>query len=317
VEALLVVLHLSLPGVRLVDLDAEGNLPTWFSSVQLAALAAAAAWCFRSEGGGRAGRWVWGVLAAGFLYLSFDEAAVVHERVLRDLVLETLPVASGLRAVPPWQLVFAPAAALAAGAFTALFVTRMASRPWCLAPALGGLALWGLSFAFEGAATSVFIPRGWYRLEVAAEELCEMAGATLLLVGVMRYAGASQAEQPRGSLLRRRALAWAAPAALLIGMPIAIVALVTQREQDSWRHAVGERLLDADRYAEAMAVFEAVLQRHPDDVDALRGFGTSAFRSGDLEAAERAFERAAALAPGDHGMRNALSLVRLKRETGR
>jgi len=240
VEAVLVALHFGLPASDIVNLDREHNLPSWFSSMQLAALGVAALATFRREGGLGRARAMWAALAAGFFCLSFDEIAVIHEGVLREATLATLAPASLLRAVPPWQLVFAPAAALAAAVLGPVLATRLAMRAGCLWPAVMGLGLWGVSFVFEGTAIGFFIPRDWYQVEVAAEEVCEMAGATLLLIAVVRYAaglekGTSPARAPAPHVAplmpQSRTVAWAAPGTLLVAMPAIAIASWSWREE--------------------------------------------------------------------------------------
>ena len=62
------------------DLNGEGNIPAYFSALQLLACAtvlaviAARTWRARSRW-----RFHWSLLAAGFLYMSIDEAAQLHE----------------------------------------------------------------------------------------------------------------------------------------------------------------------------------------------------------------------------------------------
>lgn len=314
-ETLLVVLHFAVTDVRLVDLDREHNLPAWFSGLQLAGIAVAALAAFHGEGARRFSRLVWALLAAAFLYLSFDEIGVVHETVLREEVLASLDGASLLRSVPPWQLVFAPAAVAAACVFGYLGASRFSGRGALAPPALAGLALWGAAFFFEGAAIGVFMPREWYRVEVALEELCEMAGATLLLWAVAAYAlEVREARAPAGAANRtRRLLAAVLPLLLLVGAPGVTIAVVARLEQGAVRRSAGERLLDDRRYREAMDAFGVVVAEDPTDVAALRGLGTAAYRAGDLERAEREFERALELAPDDEMIANALDLLRVKR----
>ena len=185
-EAAFVILHFARGENRLFNLDGEYNPSSWFSALLLAAAALVCVVAFHHDRRAASGRWLWWVLAAGFCYASFDEAMVVHERVLREQAPAALAAASSLRGVPPWQIVFAPAAALASLAFAGIFASRFADRPECWMPATGGLALWGGAFAFEGAATA-FMPGGLYEFEVALEEFMEMAGGTLLLLGLARY----------------------------------------------------------------------------------------------------------------------------------
>jgi len=67
-----------------VNLDAEANIPTWWSSVLLlgVSVSALAIWASskRTEDPGRS-RWHWLVVGGGFLAMSMDESAVLHERI--------------------------------------------------------------------------------------------------------------------------------------------------------------------------------------------------------------------------------------------
>jgi tetratricopeptide (TPR) repeat protein len=314
-EGLLVLLHFTSGQYRLFNLDREYNLPTWFSGIQLAGIGAACVFAFHRERGPFGWRWLWWFFAAGFLYLSFDEIMVIHERALRNEALDALPAASLLRSMPPWQLVFAPVAVIAALVSAFFFARRFAGRPTCWVPGLGGLALWGGAFALEGTATAVFIPRGWYSLEVALEELFEMAGATFLLLSLLRYAGgagetAGAAEQAP----RPRRLAWAPVLALFLLLPAIVIWGVSVEERGRVHRAAGERLLERGDYPGAIKAFSAALDEDPDDLDALKGLGRAAYRAGDLDRAEEAFHRAASLAPEDEVIRNALDLLRVKKK---
>ena len=65
-------------GGHLFDLGTEGNVPTWFSTMQLGlvALALAVAAIRNKDAGGAKGRW-W-MLVLLFVYLSLDEATDLH-----------------------------------------------------------------------------------------------------------------------------------------------------------------------------------------------------------------------------------------------
>lgn len=63
--------------MRLVDLNGEGNLPALFSGLQLFAASALLACLAKAE---PKEKWAWGVLSAGFLFLSLDEWLGFHER---------------------------------------------------------------------------------------------------------------------------------------------------------------------------------------------------------------------------------------------
>jgi tetratricopeptide (TPR) repeat protein len=315
VEAVLVVLHFAFPSVGLVDLDREHNLPSWFSGLQLAAIGVACGAAFHGEGPGRRLRGVWALLAAGFFYLSFDEISVLHESILREETLEALPGASLLRGLPPWQLVFAPAAAGAALTLGYVFVSRLWTTPLARAAALAGVALWGGAFMFEGTAIAVAIPQDWYRVEVALEEFCEMAGATMLLAAILAYvvAPGREARANAADVIPRIRWAYGIPALLLLAVPGLVIATVIFFGRGPVRVSAGERLLDDGRYGAAVEAFSAAVDESPDDLRALRGLATAAYRAGDLPLAERTFERALTLAPEDESIRNGLDLLRAKR----
>jgi hypothetical protein len=77
--------------VRLFSVAREANIPTWFTAIMLfsaAALLSGIAEDERQQGKRRFLRHWW-VLAVGFLYMSLDEVAMIHEltmRPLRDLL---------------------------------------------------------------------------------------------------------------------------------------------------------------------------------------------------------------------------------------
>lgn len=62
------------------DLDGEGNLPSYFSALQLLACGLVLTlFALQHRRTGSRWRHHWTVLACGFVYLSFDEAAQLHE----------------------------------------------------------------------------------------------------------------------------------------------------------------------------------------------------------------------------------------------
>jgi hypothetical protein len=78
------------PLIRLFDLNGEGNMPTWFSSIQLAGLSLIFGILAFGEGRGKEGRqWILVCAAIFFLFLSLDESAQIHEKigVLLDAIL--------------------------------------------------------------------------------------------------------------------------------------------------------------------------------------------------------------------------------------
>lgn len=70
--------------VRLFELDAEGNIPTWYSSSLLLCASLLLTWnSLIAEK--RGDRRCWAFIASVFLYLSIDEAAVIHEMAIKPI----------------------------------------------------------------------------------------------------------------------------------------------------------------------------------------------------------------------------------------
>jgi len=173
----------------LFDMDAEGNLPAWFSSVQLFAIGCAFLLRWRLA---RPGHPVppsfWLLSAIGFVFLSADEAASIHERLTYTLrQFEWLPRFEGGHGI--WIVLYA----LAGFAFLACCVRPLralmahspgASRLLVLGLALivtGSVGLEIVSYQFLRSDTSTML----YALEVAAEEFLEMFGASVVLCGAL------------------------------------------------------------------------------------------------------------------------------------
>jgi hypothetical protein len=168
--------------VRLFYVDAEANVPTWFSSTQLllSALAlgliAAAAWRQR-----RPYAWHWTALAALFAALSLDEAAAIHE-------ITVAPVARALRlggalTNTAWVI----------PAVVVLVLLGVASRRFVrdLRPATRRRALVALAVAVAGAVGMELLGgyyshrHGYenlpYAMIATVEELLEMLGGALFV----------------------------------------------------------------------------------------------------------------------------------------
>ena len=72
--------------VRLLDVDAEGSVPAWFSS-SLLLVCALLAFSVPARDGGHAARYAgrWRVLAVLLLLMSLDETVSLHERTIESL----------------------------------------------------------------------------------------------------------------------------------------------------------------------------------------------------------------------------------------
>jgi len=91
--------------VHLFDLDAEANIPTYFSVVQLN-IAAGLLWAIGAHARRRADRYTrhWLALAAIFLFLGLDELAQIHE-LIEDPVRAAFHLSGALRNA--WVLPYA------------------------------------------------------------------------------------------------------------------------------------------------------------------------------------------------------------------
>lgn len=159
--------------IGVFDLDAEGSLGTWFSSVQLLALAAvcwALSWCDRAAG---KRRWGWRLGAVLFLFMSLDETAVIHE-TFGGLMKRALP-AIPLSASGWWSLPYA-AGLGAVGLFVGF---RLRGAPRLLLTAACAGACWVVAVSFE----HVHVSAAWFNTLV--EEGLEMVGATVLLAAMV------------------------------------------------------------------------------------------------------------------------------------
>ena len=177
----------------LIDLDAEGNLPAWFSSFQLA-LIAIAFWVLaaRLRATQRPSRRFMRACGGFFLLLSIDETAMFHERITEslgsryldwvpvyvnnhpgDAIICALVLVACMAAAFPhlrglWQM--SPRGSLIAAAGAAIYVTGAAV-----------LESAGYKMLSAGSALSL------YRAEVAVEEFLEMMGASLILYAVLLF----------------------------------------------------------------------------------------------------------------------------------
>jgi len=172
---------------RHFDLKQEGVLAVWYSSALLLLNCMACLFVAFRQGLGRWHRAAWLTVAMGFLALSADETAQVHEMVGKRMGARGL----GMAYVPESNPVFnwlAPAIPLGVLFGAALLA---ASRSWSRAIprgrrlAVAGLACWVGVLAMEFV-ESQMVRYGMERaLQGALEEGLELAGATLFLVALV------------------------------------------------------------------------------------------------------------------------------------
>lgn len=174
--------HQHLGGVRkLFDVSEERNVPTYFSALALLACGLTALLNLALDPAPRAAR-AWLLMAAGFIYLSFDESCAIHELLNR--------VGGGLGLSGPllyfWVIPYGALALVAA----AVFLPFLRDLP---AATRNGLVLGGCVYVAgalgmelaEGAIVTHFgqqvFQHGWMRLFLGIEEGGEMIGVAILL----------------------------------------------------------------------------------------------------------------------------------------
>lgn len=172
---------------RFLYVDFEGGLPAWYSSMLLLAAAAAAGLLAAGDRALARADWrSWGLIAAGFVALSCDEAASLHELLNEPLrgLLHDLPALRFPLVLP------GAVAAMAAGAVLARFLLDLPgdTRRGLLTSAavfLGGV----LGFETVGGWFDpvLFGDSAAYLALTTAEEACEMAGVTGALHAMLRH----------------------------------------------------------------------------------------------------------------------------------
>ena len=161
------------------DLDAEGTIASWFSSMQLFCVAAVAAYCAWRE---RRRGWWW--LSGLFLYISVDETAGFHEVIgnllERRLSIPLFPPGSPLY----WLLAFFPLIGFAVWYVGKFLSKDFQGRTGPRVLAWAGLAIWLEALLIESAwvfhESPIVVRVGW-------EEFLEMAGATCFLIAFLTH----------------------------------------------------------------------------------------------------------------------------------
>lgn len=174
---------------RLVDLDDEGTIATWFSSMQL--FIVGLLFFFKSRHANAVelpSATFFCILGLGFIFLSVDEAAAIHEKiniVLKQAVL--MPRFKGDHGI--WIYVYV----LLAGIFLSLTLRNFIAL-WKHSRRIAFIMAIGLLTFVTGAVLLEIIGyqflrndmASWrYVTEVALEEFLEMLGISIVLYGVL------------------------------------------------------------------------------------------------------------------------------------
>jgi hypothetical protein len=172
---------------RFFDMGSEANVPTYWSALLLLAaggLLLLAADHARRSGAGFVAHWRF--LGAGFLFMSLDEAAQVHERIIARVWGELFGRGEGITYYV-WCLPVIPVVLLVGIAYLR-FLRHLPRRTGALVVASAALFLGG-ALGFE-MIESVLVSSGraaWLGLSQLVEESLEMAGVSLFLYAVTGY----------------------------------------------------------------------------------------------------------------------------------
>lgn len=169
---------------RLFSTDDEGNVPTWFSAMLLAAIAVTCLGIWLVLRARRAAlRRYWAGLAAVFGYLSMDELATVHEELIWQL--DHLSERGGAFTFP-WVIVAAPLVVVF-GLVYLRFLWLIPRRTAGLLVLAGVLYVGGALGMEVGGGSYVGFNLTYVWL-TSLEEWLEMVGAGLCLYAVTAYA---------------------------------------------------------------------------------------------------------------------------------
>lgn len=176
----------------LFDMDGEACIPAWFSSMQLFLIGAVFLLAGRAPAAYRQPpAFFLKLLGACFIFLSADEAGMIHER-LRGLVKHVAAAMPQINGHGAWISIYAVIGTLLllSSYRHLLFMFKFFRREAVIVMSgfgimcLGAVGLEIISYAFLRIGATPLL----YALEVALEEFFEMSGASIILYGVTRFA---------------------------------------------------------------------------------------------------------------------------------
>ncbi len=176
---------------RLIDVDHESNIPTWFSSIILAIAALYAYECSILIASRKNEKKLWQLMSIVLLGMSCDEVAMIHEHfavVINKYIIRS----SAIRNSESFSFILGPIALL----FIFWFAYRMNQ---CLAKSIKakrfvfiGIAIYLLGALGLEATASYFRYNSLellLRAEYVLEELCEMTGVIIIIKGLKEQYG--------------------------------------------------------------------------------------------------------------------------------
>lgn len=169
-------------------LGQEANLPAYFSALLIlfaGILAGAVSSVERQEGG--ASFWHWRVLSIGLVFMSFDEAAQIHESIIGPLFTHFAGRGDGIWHYA-WYIPFIPVVLLLA-AWYVPFIWRLRRR-YAVLFVLAGVLYVGGAIGVEMMQSYISFHRitgGAMAISLIVEEMCEMMGMVVVIYALLCY----------------------------------------------------------------------------------------------------------------------------------
>lgn len=173
---------------RLIDLDTEANIPTWFSSILLFIAAFFAYHCSLLAKTRQNGKTIWQILSLGLLVMSCDEVATIHERL--GFVINKYIFKFPKPESHTWLLMIGPLAVI----IILSIIIRIKKYLKGSTKALRLLTIGVLIYFFGSIvleSTVRFLHSNHldvlYRIEVILEEFFEMIGVIIIISGLVEH----------------------------------------------------------------------------------------------------------------------------------
>ena len=180
----------------LFNMDAESTIPAWFSSIQLFIVGLFLMFaCDKKENENAISVTLVRTVGVGFVFLSADEAAELHEKIsfVAAEIMSWLPMFTE-KGHGTWIVLY-----IVAGVIAALLMYRSIMNAWkyfrnemvfvvigaCFF-VLGAIGIESIHFIYKLDIGNNYYTL--YRITVLIEEFMEMAGVSIMLYGVVLYA---------------------------------------------------------------------------------------------------------------------------------
>ncbi|MFC1709545.1 hypothetical protein ACFL2J_05795 [Candidatus Omnitrophota bacterium] len=178
----------SLQIARLIDLDLESNLTTWFSSMLLAIAAFFAYKCSLFIKPKAPGKRMWQLLSLGLLGMSCDETAMIHENLGQAVNKYIFKV--GIFSNSSWSVLLGPLITIILFIFAIRMKRYLKGSTRAIKLLIAGTLIYIVGAFMLESATNLLTPGNleWlWRTMSILEETFEMTGTLLIIAGLIEY----------------------------------------------------------------------------------------------------------------------------------